>query len=332
VQRKEELWEAWFEPNYNASTGFGYVSTPVIGSAISLSCPHNCYPDFDLPTAEHGVDSSGRPTWVGIKKVHNKGFSCERIGLPVEFKTAKYTCNSLADVEEACGSNGGFWNFNGQQTCEYSESPGCWPGEWGFSNDSRTCNGWYFGCMCNVPIESPIVIDVNGNGFVLTDAPGGVDFDIATTGTRKRVAWTAAGSDDAWLALDRNGNGVIDDGAELFGNHTAQAPSSEPNGFRALAEFDRPESGGNADGKIAAQDAVFTSLRLWQDANHNGVSEAGELHPLPGLGLKSVDLDYKVSKRTDRHGNGFRYRAKVRDARDAQLGRWAWDVFLVSGP
>jgi hypothetical protein len=80
---------------------------------------------------------------------------------------------------------------------------------------------------------------------------------------------------------------------------------------------------------ISRRDAVFASLRLWRDANHNGFSEAGELRTLGESGLKSVDLDYKVSKRKDRHGNVFRYRAKVRGARDAQLGRWAWDVFLV---
>ncbi len=99
------------------------------------------------------------------------------------------------------------------------------------------CEGWqvcyepevYDTLTCDCVYPSPIIIDVAGDGFRLTDAAGGVPFDINSDGRAERVGWTEVDSDDAWLALDRDGDGAVNGGTELFGNFTAQPPPHRQN-------------------------------------------------------------------------------------------------------
>jgi hypothetical protein len=182
---------------------------------------------------------------------------------------------------------------------------------------------------------TPIIIDVEGDGFDFTDVNDGIRFDGFGHGVMIKTAWTQANSDDAWLVLDRNANGFIDDGTELFSSAAPQPELPAPqirHGFNALVQYDKSENGGNGDGVLNNQDSIFNSLKVWQDKNHNGISEASELFALTQLGLSSIDMDYRLSRRKDRHGNVFKFRARVTDTRGAQLGRWAYDVFPVARP
>jgi hypothetical protein len=152
-------------------------------------------------------------------------------------------------------------------------------------------------------------------------------FDLDADGVLERIGWTEPESQVAFLVLDRNGNGFVDDGTELFGDVTPQPESPNPNGFRALRMFDRAVRGGNEDGRITRADRVFSTLSLWIDSNHDGFSQASELLTLQAGGVLAIDLDFRVINRRDRHGNLFRYISFVDLVASGR--RPCYDVFFV---
>ena len=163
-----------------------------------------------------------------------------------------------------------------------------------------------------VSTTSPLVIDLNGDGVFTTSVDDGVAFDIDASGHAKQVAWV--GAHDGLLVLDINGNGRIDDGSELFGNHTRVAQGGQAaDGWQALAQHDS-----NGDGAITSLDAVFGRLQVWVDANQDGSTDAGELHSLLSLGLTAIALQHDGSQ-TLQNGNVLSGLAQVDTASGATL-------------
>jgi hypothetical protein len=182
---------------------------------------------------------------------------------------------------------------------------------------------------------SPIVIDMNNDGFQLVGQDDAVPFDLTGDGTTEMTNWTARDSDDAFLALDRNRNGSIDSGSELFGNFTPvyfrRPLPTGANGFVVLKFFEDPANGATrADGVITARDPGFRQLLLWRDSNHNGLSEPWELTAAMDAGLASIDaFNYRESRRRDRFGNEFRQVSdSTWDADRVRLKRRLVDVWF----
>ncbi|MBH1682284.1 hemolysin [Stenotrophomonas maltophilia] len=151
------------------------------------------------------------------------------------------------------------------------------------------------------PVD-PLVLDLDGDGIETVAANGRVLFDHEGNAVREGTGWISA--DDGMLVLDRNGNGTIDDGSELFGDHTPGAglapgqSSSRSAGLRALATLDQ-----NGDGRVDESDEAFASLQVWRDLNQDGVSQANELFSLRDLGIRSISVD-ATSTQNQSLGNG----------------------------
>jgi hypothetical protein len=145
-------------------------------------------------------------------------------------------------------------------------------------------------------LGTPIILDLNGDGVKTQSISAGVKFDLFASGQAVNTGWVTGG--DGLLVMDRNHDGSINGGAELFGEGTSLANGQKAaNGYGALAELDA-----NADGVINSGDVNFADLMVWVDNNADGVSAGAELHSLSSLGITQLSLDAQTSTETD-NGN-----------------------------
>ncbi|PIT72998.1 hypothetical protein B9Z42_11950 [Limnohabitans sp. B9-3] len=144
--------------------------------------------------------------------------------------------------------------------------------------------------------DSPLVLDLNGDGVQTVDMAQGTMFDLQATGVAQTTGWVDA--HDGLLAMDLNHDGKISSGAELFGNYTLLANGQQAaDGWAALAQYDS-----TGDGKMDAQDTAFDALKVWQDGNGNGLTDDGELRSLKDVGVTQINLGHD-STITQQNGN-----------------------------
>ncbi len=169
-----------------------------------------------------------------------------------------------------------------------------------YGNVSPTTNTSFLSSQTAAPLRvDPLILDLDNDGLetigINTSNP--ILFDHNGNGVRTATGWVK--SDDAFLVLDRNGNGSIDNGRELFGDSTPlSAGGVAADGFAALAQEDT-----NGDGKVDSLDARFASLRLWRDLNQDGVSQAGEVFTLSSQGIIALNLAKTANSQILANGN-----------------------------
>lgn len=187
-------------------------------------------------------------------------------------------------------------------------------------------------CKQKINLMSPLVLDFSREDFIRTQAltQSGVEFDLDADGQREQTGWVD-GTSAAFLVLDLNANGRVDNGSEMFGEATRMVGKKKlaAEGFAALAQYDH-----NKDRKIDARDAVFGKLQLWFDRNGNGVTDSGELLPLAHKKVSFISLQSEAVARaqalqhTESIPNDVRTVASFQAAGCPAAGCKVYDVFF----
>lgn len=178
-----------------------------------------------------------------------------------------------------------------------------------------------FGCY--TPPPSPLLFPFEPR-LELTNVENGASFDLFGIGTKAKIGWTKANSEDAWLTSTTDVKSIKD----LWGTESEQAPALDSdeteNGYRALRLKDE-----NGDGKIDSSDSIYGSLYLWFDRNHDAISQPEEIEPLSNR-VKSISLDYQHVGRRDKNGNFLKFQSRFQP--NSGQARWSYDVFPVLAP
>lgn len=146
--------------------------------------------------------------------------------------------------------------------------------------------------------SSPIILDLDNDGVETSAVDYAVRFDHDENGFAESTGWVGKG--DGLLVRDLDSNGYIEGGQELFGNNTLLSNGEKAaNGFEALIDLDSVENGGNADGVLDSNDELWSTLKVWEDSDGDGITGEGELLTLEDAGVASMDLAYTQSSHVD---------------------------------
>ena len=325
----------------NKGTSISCMQCQVTYGGSTLSWPLNNYQSQGIVNCTGGSES-----WVKVKtKIGGNGYLAisdyviwngRTSASESVFIAANETISAISRVYQATSNheidppgllNTNYGNSNSGDCMGYCPSPGgttggpdCEPEPGGGTDagplDPDNQPTIEPGCI------SPILIDLDGNGFHFGERGSGVRFDLLGNGQPITLQWTRPGGDDAFLVMDANGNGFVDDGSEMFGNGTRlllENGKLAPNGFVGLAQYDRRELGGNDDGFITAMDGIWKDLYLWLDTDADGVSLASEMVQVAAFGLAEFETIPKESRHTDPAGNWLRFYAWARDDLDRTI-------------
>ncbi len=287
------------------SSGCYNVPNATIHKSTSNMCSYMCRTSCSYPKTKQDLSTCGcscpNDCPAGKKHDDNCNCVCIRTSCPALYPAAPVkplgyaqtklnpntcNCDCPSSPTKTTGYNtGSVWH-------------GSWAVYWPFTDGT-------FSCSYSISGSSPIVLDLKHNGLEFTSVDEGVEFDLDADGTVDKISWTTEHKDfdDAFLILDKNENGQVDNGSELFGDQ-----QGEESGFEELAKYDS-----NKDGLITPDDEVYTKLQLWSDNNKNAKVDEGELRSLTEERISELSTDYQKvldengEIKKDEHGNVIGY-------------------------